>query len=42
MTCAAVFYEDSESGLGIKIGHRQSDLERKPTVQSLANPAVHA
>ena len=35
-----VFHRDSESGLGIKIGHRQPKYQRKPHLTSIANPAV--
>ena len=35
-----VFHQDSESGLGIEIGHRQSGCQRKPHLTSRANPAV--
>ena len=36
----AVFGEDSESSLGVEIGHRQPKLWRKPNLQLMANPAV--
>ena len=34
------FYEDSDSGLGFEIGHRQPKLWRTPNLQFLANLAV--
>ena len=34
------FYQDSEYGLEIEIGHQQQQLWCKPTLQSLENPAV--
>ena len=36
----AVFAEISGSGLGIEIRHQQQKLWRKPTLQSMGNPAV--
>jgi hypothetical protein len=38
----AVFCDDSESGLGFKIGHRQQKCWRKPGLQSIANPTLGA
>ena len=35
-----VFHQDSESGLRIKIGHRQPECQRMPKLSSRANPAV--
>ena len=35
-----VFPEDSKSGLGIELGHRQQKLWCKLTLQSMGNPAV--
>ena len=35
-----VFDEESKAGLGFEIGQRQQKYQRKPTLQSLANPAV--
>ena len=35
-----VWAEESKTGLGIEIGHRQQKLWRKPTLQSMDNPAV--
>ena len=37
----AVFYEDSETDLGIGIRHRHQKLWRNPTLQSMSNPAVY-
>ena len=34
------FCQDSESGLGIEIGHRQPKCQRKPKFSSMANPVV--
>ena len=35
-----VFHQDSESGLGIEIGHRQPECRRAPELSSRANLAV--
>ena len=39
MLCV-VFRQDSESGLGIEIGHRQPECQCTPKSSSRANPAV--
>ncbi len=35
-----VFDEESQTGLGFEIGQLQQKFQRKPTLQSLSNPAV--
>ena len=35
-----IFEEESKTGLGFELGQRQQKCQRKPTLQSLANPAV--
>ena len=35
------FDEKSKTGVGFEIGQPQQKCQRRPTLQSLANPAVH-